>query len=188
MSERLLDCPPQLGLQGPPPSSGPPKSLAPPRVRSEPRTSGHGWQANRRKTSTPTSTPEQCATPLAGQCKRRPVYVQSLWARKETLMDGSLAVLNSAFWIPGQARTPQIRSGMSGIGCPGPGESLDFMQAEVGDHFGHPARGSIPNSDFILSSEPHAQASQQPVILGAALSPPAFLKGLRDPGSSPPPK
>ena len=107
MSERLLDCPPQLGLQGPPPSSGPPKSLAPPRVRSEPRTPGRGWQANRRKTSTPTSTPEQCATPLAGQCKRRPVYVQSLWARKETLMDGSLAVLNSDFGSPARPEPPK---------------------------------------------------------------------------------
>ena len=65
MSERLLDCPPQLGLQGPPPSSGPPKSLAPPRVRSEPRTPGRGWQANRRSTSTPISTPEQCTTARA---------------------------------------------------------------------------------------------------------------------------
>ena len=65
MTERLLDCPPQLGLQGPPPSSGPPKSLAPPRVRSEPRTPGRGWQANRRKTSTSTSTPEQRTTARA---------------------------------------------------------------------------------------------------------------------------
>ncbi len=76
-------------------------------------------------------------------------------------LSGSLAVLNSGFWIPGRARKPPnlIRYGRNR--APWARGELGFSQgmsttwspdwqAEVGDHFGHPPGAQVKglNSEF----------------------------------------
>ena len=102
-------------------------------------------------------------------CTQKPAWANfELKQTIRTIIDTQAGILNSGFWIPGRSRTPpnpardgrnrthwargelEFSWGMSTTWSPD-------WQAEVGDHFGHPAGAQVT---WLNSEETHTETVQ----------------------------